>query len=94
MVSITGSAASVEEISSALISRGSTPEFIGISSSNRLLANFLLSKDWLDVKNSVLGEGSSSVVIIKLELPVSSSGKSDVVTPLGEVEEIKVILKD
>lgn len=94
MVSITGSAASVEEVSSALISRGSTPELIGISTSNKLLPNFILSKHRLDVKDSVLGKGGSPVVIINLEFPVSSSSKSDVVTPFSEVEEIKVILKD
>lgn len=94
MVSVTGSAATVEEISSALISRRSTPELIGVSSSNRLLSNFLLSKHRLDIKNTIFGKSSCSVVIIKLELPVSSSGKSDVVTPLSEIEEIKVILKD
>jgi hypothetical protein len=94
VVSIASSAATVEEISGALISRGSTPELIGISSSNKLLSNFLLSKYRLDIKNTILGKSSRSVVIINLELPVSSSGKSDVVTPLCEVEEIKVILKN
>lgn len=94
MVSVTGSAATVEEVSSALISRGSTPKLIGVSSSNRLLSNFFLSKHRLDIKNTIFGESSRSVVIINLELPVSSSGKSDIVAPLSEIEEIKIILKD
>lgn len=94
MISITRPAASIEEIASALVGRRSTPKFIGVSSSHELSSNLILSEDRLDVELSVLSEGGSPVVVIDLELPVTSSGESDVVPPLIKVQEIKVILKD
>lgn len=94
VVSVAGPAASIEEGTSALIGRRSTPKFIGVASSHELSSNLILSEDRLDVELSILREGGSPVVVIDLELPVTSSGESDVVPPLIKVQEIKVILKD
>jgi hypothetical protein len=94
VVAVTGATASVEEVSSALISRRTSPKVNCSSSSDCLSSNLFLSKDGLDIKDSVFGEGGGSIVVIELELPVASSGQGDVVSPSGEVKEIKVVLED
>ncbi len=94
VVSVTGPAAAVEEISGALIGGRSSPKFIGVSCSDGLLSNFVLGEDGLDVEHSVLDEGGASVVVVKLELPVTSTGESDIVAPFGKIEEVEVVLKD
>ena len=94
VVSVAGPAASVEEVASALISGRSSPKLIGVAGSHELRSDLVLSEDGLDVELAILGEGGGPVVVIDLELPVASSGESDVVPPLIKVQEIKVILED
>jgi hypothetical protein len=94
VISIAGPAASVEEVSGALISRRAAPQFIGVSCADGLLSDFVFGEDGLDIEDTVLHEGGGSVVVVELELPVASTGEGDVVPPLGKVEEIEVVLED
>lgn len=74
VVAIASSAASVEEISSALVSRWATPQIISIAGSHILHSDFVFSQHWFDVQHSVFDESGAPVVVVDLEFPVASTG--------------------
>lgn len=58
-----------------------------------MVTNPVGGESGLEVKHSILGERVGSVVDVHLELVVASSTHGDLVLPLLEVQEIKIVFE-
>lgn len=94
MCSVTHPLTPIESIARASVSVRAAPEIHPIATADRGLPNFVLEEDGLDVEHSVFNKRSGSIIVIELELPVSTSTESYVMRPLCKVQFVEVILEN
>ena len=94
VVTIRSSGTPIKIILGAIVSRSATPHIIGVAGPYSLLSDLVAGEQRSDVQRIVGHECGRSVIVVQLELPVTSTSQRDVMTPGVHIERGKVVFED